>query len=131
MDDNCKMDKKRRSGAAKALDLVLRCFHVGAASVLFGGVVLAVPFAALCSWHTLAIASGGALIVAEATHSRHWLYQLRGLMAITHVGLLALVHFRHDLLAPVLVAVLVTGVLGSHLPGYLRHWSVVHRRRVD
>jgi len=113
------------------LDLVLRSCHVGAASVLFGGLVLAVPFSRVDRWHTLTIATGGALLLAEACRSRHWIYQVRGLTAILHVGLLALVHYRPDLLVPALTAVLFTGVLGSNLPGSLRHWSVVHGQRMD
>ena len=130
-DNRCKKDKKKRSAGSKTLDLVLRSFHVGAASVLFGGMVLAVPFTRLSSWHSLAIASGGALLIAEACRSRHWVYQVRGLMSILHVGLLGLVHYRPDLLAPVLTAVLASGVIGSNLPGSVRHWSLVHRCRID
>ena len=130
-DKGCKKDKKRRSGAAKTLDLVLRSFHVGVTSVLFGGLILAVPFARLSLWHTLVIATGGVLILSEASRSRHWVYQVRGLVAITHVALLGLIHYRHDLLLPALTAVLATGVVGSNLPGYLRHWSIVHGERID
>lgn len=131
IETECKKDKKRRSGGSKALDLVLRCFHVGAASVLFGGLILCVPFMRLSVWHTLAIATGGALIISEACHSRHWPYQGRGLMAIVHVGLLGLVHYQPNLVVPVLIAVLAFGVLGSNMPGYLRHWSVLHGQRMD
>lgn len=131
MDKEGKKDKKRRSGSSKALDLVLRCAHVGTASILFGGLVLSVPFTRLSLWHTLAIATGAALIVAGICQSRHWPYQGRGLMALVHVGLLGLVHQRPDLAVPVLIAVLAFGVFGSNMPGHIRHWSVVHRQRID
>jgi hypothetical protein len=130
-DDKSGKDKKRRSGVSKALDLVLRTGHIGAASVLFGGLVLAVPFPALAVWHTLAIASGGFLIIAGFSQTRHWGYQVRGLMALVHVGLLGLLHYRHDLVVPVLAAVLAFGVFGSNMPGHLRHWSVLHGQRMD
>ena len=130
MDHADEKDKKRRSGGSKALDMVLRCLHIGAASVLFGGLILTVPFARLYLWHTLAIATGAALILAGVCQCRHWPYQGSGLMAVVHVGLLGLLHCRPDLMVPVLAAVLVTGVLGSNLPGHLRHWSVVHGRRI-
>jgi hypothetical protein len=124
-------EKKRRSGATKAVDLLLRCAHVGTASVLFGGLQLGVPFARLGSWHTLAGATGGALILAGICQSRHWPYQGRGVLAIIHVLLLGLVHSYHDLIAPLLVVVLVVGMIGSNLPGHLRHWSLLHGERVD
>jgi uncharacterized membrane protein HdeD (DUF308 family) len=131
MDKEGGKEKKRRSGASKALDLVLRCGHIGAASILFGGLVLSVPFTRLTLWHSLAIASGAALILAGICQSRHWPYQGRGLMALVHIGLLGLLHHRHDLMLPVLTAVLVFGVIGSNMPGYLRHWSVLHGQRMD
>ena len=131
MENEGKKEKKRRSGGSKAVDLVLRSCHVGTASVLFGGLVLSVPFVRLSLWHTLAIVTGGALVIAGVGQSRHWPYQGRGLMAIVHVGLLGLLHYRHDLMTPVLTAVLVFGFLGSNMPGHLRHWSVVHGQRMD
>jgi len=124
-------DKKRRSATSKVLDLVLRSGHIGTASVLFGGLVLGVPFSRLTDWHVLAIATGGALIVAGLLQSRHWPYQGRGVMALVHIVLLGLVHYRQDLMLPVLIAVLLFGVVGSNMPGHLRHWSVLHRQRID
>jgi hypothetical protein len=52
-------------------------------------------------------------------------------MAIIHVGLLGLIHLHPDLLVPVLTAVLVFGMVGSHMPKNLRYWSFVHRRVLD
>ena len=124
-------EKKRRSGTSKALDVALRYCHIGATSVLLGGMVLAVPFLRLAQWHTLAIASGVALMVAGVCQSRHWPYQGRGMMALVHVGLLAILHYRHDLTVPVLATALVFGVVGSNMPGHLRHWSVLHGQRMD
>lgn len=131
IDHGCKNEKKKRPRSLKVLDLALRSCHVGAASVLFGGLVLAVPFSRVAGWHMPVIVTGGCLMVAEACRSRHWIYQVRGLMAVLHLGLLGLVHYRADLLVPALTAVLLSGVIGSNLPGSLRHWSVVHRQKMD
>ncbi len=126
-----KKEKKRLPGWVKAIDLFLRSSHIGVTAVLFGGAVWAVPFEQLYPWHHLAIATGAALVVSGVCQCRHWPYQVRGLMAGAHVGLLGLVHFRPELMVPVLTAVLVIGVLGSNMPGYIRHWSLVHGRRID
>jgi len=131
MGDEGKKDKKRRSGTSKALDLLLRCCHVGTSGVLFGGLVLSVPFVRLDAWHTLAIGSGAALVLAGICQSRHWPYQGRGLLALAHIGLLALVHYLHGQLLPLLAAGLAIGIIGSNMPGHWRHWSVIHRRRMD
>ncbi len=129
--DDGKKEKKRLPGWVKAIDLGLRGGHIGVTAVLFGGVVWGVPFTRLFPWHHLAIATGSALIVSGVCQCRHWPYQVRGLMAWLHVGRLGLVHFRPDLMVPVLTVVLAVGVLGSNMPGYIRHWSIVHLRRVD
>jgi len=130
-DNEITADKKRRSNWPKYLDLVLRVCHVVTSSVLFGGLVWAVPFARLVTWHYLAIATGAALIITAICRSRHWPYQGRGVAAWLHTGALWLVHIRPETMMPVLVTVLVLGVTGSHLPGNIRHWSFVHGRRID
>ena len=126
-----KGEKKRRPGWVKGVDVTLRTGHIGVTGVLFGGAILAVPFDRLFLWHHLAIATGAALAVSGICQSRHWPYQVRGVMAFGHVGLMGLIHLRPDLMTPVLTAVLVLGVVGSNMPGHIRHWSLVHGERVD
>jgi hypothetical protein len=124
-------EKKRRPGWVQALDLVLRTWHIGVTSVLFGGVVCSVSIVQLFTWHHLAIASGCALIVSRVCQSRHWFYQVRGIMALTHVGLLGIVHVHPEYSVPVLTAVLILGVFAANLPGYIKQWSLLHRCRVE
>ena len=121
----------KRAGWPKVVDLLLRSCHIGTSSVLFGGIVLAIPFTRLSSWHTLSIATGSALIIFNIFKSRHWPYQGRGLAAALHIGLFSLIHVRPDAMIPLLVTALAVGVTGSHMPGSIRHWSLVHWRRLD
>lgn len=121
-------ESRRRSNWPKGLDLVFRSCHIGASSVLLGGVVLAVPYARFSSWHHLSIATGVILIVFNIVKCRHWPYQGRGVAAAMHIGLVWYVHVRPDLVAPLLAIALAVGVTGSHMPAFLRHWSFVHRR---
>ena len=125
---NSRADKKKGFGWSKVVDLILRSCHLGISSVLFGGFVWEVPFARLANWHHLVIVTGSVLIMFNIYKSRHWPYQGRGLMAGLHLGLIWFVHIRPDLLLPVLMIVLAIGVVGSHMPAFLRHWSIVHRR---
>lgn len=131
MAGNKENEKKRRPGWVQALDLVLRTWHIGVTGVLFGGVVCAVSFVQLFTWHHLAIASGCALIISRACQSRHWLYQVRGVVALTHVGLLGIIHIHPEYSIPVLTAVLILGVFAANLPGYIKQWSILHRCRVE
>jgi hypothetical protein len=130
-DSKGRENNKRRSGWTKVLDLILRSCHIGTSSVLFGGAILAVPYTRISTWHHLSIATGSALVIFNIVKSRHWPYQGRGLVAALHIGLVWLVHIRPELMVPVLATALAVGVVGSHMPGFLRHWSLVHRRILD
>lgn len=129
--DKSKRDNKLRSEMVKMFDLMLRVWHVATASVLFGGLFWGVQFTRLTNWHRLTIWSGVAIIVASICRSRHWPYQGRGVTAALHVGLLWLLHGNPEARGPLLMAVLISGVIGSHLPGNIRHWSLLHGRRID
>ena len=130
-DNGSKTEKKRRSDGPKYVDLLLRVCHVVTSSVLFGGIVWAAPFVRLVTWHYLTIATGAALIIFSICRSRHWPYQGRGVVAWLHAGLIGLAHVLPEAMMPVLVTVLALGVIGSHLPGSIRHWSLLHGRRID
>ncbi|NVN92945.1 MAG: hypothetical protein HXX11_20440 [Desulfuromonadales bacterium] len=131
MQKEIKADKKKRSGWVRALEILLRTGHIGSTGVVFGGALFAIPFARLIPWHQMAIATGAGLVVLGICQSRHWPYQLRGVMAITHVGLFGLVRFFPEYRVQLLAAVLVLGAIGSHMPSGIRHWSLVHGRRID
>ncbi len=124
-------EKKRRPGWVQALDLILRTWHIGVTSVLFGGVVCAVSFAQLFTWHHLAIVSGAALIISRLCQSRHWLYQVRGVIALTHVGLLGIVHIFPEYSMSILTTVLILGVFAANLPGHIKKWSLLHWCQVE
>ena len=130
MNDN-RSDRKKRSGWNKVVDLILRSCHIGTSSVLFGGLAWDVPYTRLATWHTLAIATGSALIIFNIIKCRHWPYQGRGLAAWLHISLLWVVHARPEMMMPVLMIILSVGVVGSHMPAFLRHYSFVHRRILD
>ncbi|HJV65254.1 MAG TPA: hypothetical protein VJ550_05950 [Geomonas sp.] len=126
-----KKRKKRRSPWSKFSDLVFRVGHVAVGGILFGGLFWQVPFSNLLLWHKLTIATGLLLIACGIAGSRHWIYQGRGILALLHLALVWLVHSGRGPMTTALMAVLVSGVVGSHLPGNIRHWSVVHRCRVE
>ncbi|UFS68528.1 hypothetical protein LPW11_11415 [Geomonas sp. RF6] len=124
-------EKQPGSSYLKAIDIMLRCWHIAVMGVLFGGMFWGVPFAGLVVWHVLTIVSGACLVAHGMYKSRHWLYQGNGVMAECHVALLALVHLSKTVAVPVLFLVVIFGVVGSHMPGKLRHYSFVHKRRID
>jgi hypothetical protein len=123
--------QNQRPAWMRWLDVVLRAAHVLVISVLFGGTFFKIPVEALLRWRQLAIATGCALIVSEVFHSRHWPYQGRGVMVFIHVGLFSLACLQPRLAIACLVAALAVGMLGSHMPKKLRHWSFIHGRVKD
>jgi hypothetical protein len=111
--------------------IVVRTAHLAAMAVLVGGVHFAAPAPALVAWRVLTAATGVALLVLEASHSRHWAYQGRGVVTILHLSAPAL------LLVPAVsgraatLATLAVGAVGSHLPRTIRKWSFRHRSVVE
>lgn len=117
------------SPGARAIALALRTTHLGAMAIVVGGIHFAVPAPSLRIWLALTAASGAGLLASEMSHSRHWLYQGRGLAAIAHVVALGLLLLGEGRLATALA--LVVGAVGSHLPKKIRKWSLRHRAVVE
>lgn len=124
-------DKKHRSPWLRALDILMRTAHIATTSVLFGGAVFMLPFGQLVSWHRVAVASGIVLTLLGINQSRHWFYQVRGVMTICHVGLLGLVHPYPQYRTQIVATALVIGCIISHMPGSVRHWSLFHWRKTE
>ncbi len=116
---------------AKSINIALRTAHIGAMALLVGGRHFCVEDASLRPWHTLTALTGVALLASEATHSRHWVYQARGVIALAHVGAVALIAAAPGMARPAIAAALIIGSIGSHLPRTVRKWSFRHRRIVD
>jgi hypothetical protein len=115
----------------RLLDVILRAVHVLAISILVGGVFFKIPYHALLLWRYLTVATGCALIVSEIFHSHHWPYQGRGVMVFIHLALFSLACLKPRLAIPCLIAALIVGMLGSHMPKKFRHWSFIHRQVKD
>jgi TctA family transporter len=123
--------QNQRPAWTRYLDILLRSAHVLVISALFGGAVFQIPFDRLLPWRYLAAATGIVLIASEVAHRRYWQYQARGLMVYIHAGLFGLVVFRPGLAVPCLLAALIVGMFGSHMPKRLRYWSFLHGRVKD
>jgi hypothetical protein len=115
-------------GLPRAVAIALRTAHLGAMALLAGGAWWGLPAGELRGALWATTLSGLALVVSEASHSRHWVYQGRGLLVLAHVGAAGLL----GALGPgALMGALVVGAIGSHLPKGLRAWSLRHRAVVD
>jgi len=119
------------TAGARSVNIVVRTAHIGAMALLVGGRMFAIDGGSLRPWHALTSLTGLALLMSEASHSRHWVYQARGLIVLAHVGAFALVAAAPAWARQAIVAALVLGSVGSHLPKAVRKWSLRHRGVVD
>ncbi|GIX49356.1 MAG: hypothetical protein KatS3mg131_3567 [Candidatus Tectimicrobiota bacterium] len=113
---------------ARAISIALRTVHIAAFSLLLGGHAFAVPAARLLPWLYLSIASGAGLIALELYSSCKWLYQGKGVMVLAKLVLIAAVARFWEQRLWLLLAALVLGSVGSHMPGRFRYYSLLHRR---
>jgi hypothetical protein len=113
----------------RALAIVARTVHL-LAMAGYVGLLLQGRREGRDQWRLATTLSGAALLATEASHSRHWPYQGRGLLTIAHIAVLLLGHVSARAATPVAIAALVIGAVVSHLPRWLRKWSLVHRRVV-
>lgn len=117
------------SNSARGVAIVLRTAHLGAMAVMVGALCFPSDPAMLRLWLVLTAVSGAALTVTEMSHSRHWVYQGRGVICLIHILLAGLA--AHGGWSGAAGAALVVGGIGSHLPRTIRKWSLRHRQVMD
>ncbi len=115
----------------RTIEIAMRTAHIAAMALLVGGHHFSAASASLRPWHVLTAVTGVALLASEASHSRHWVYQARGLVSLVHVGVVALIVVAPGMARVAIAAALIIGSIGSHLPRTVRKWSLRHRRIVD
>lgn len=118
------------SRLARAISVAVRTAHLGAMAVVVGGLHFSAPGSSLRTWKVVTVATGVALLASEISHSRHWIYQGRGVLAIAHVAPLALLAVD-GIERVALAGALIIGALGSHLPRSVRKFSLRHGRVVE
>jgi hypothetical protein len=98
-----------------------RTLHLVGVSALFGGVLWGIPGERLGPALALTVASGAALLVAEALAGAEWLLEGRGLLVLAKLALLGAVPFAGPYAIGLLALALVVAAVGSHMPARLRH----------
>jgi hypothetical protein len=113
---------------ARAISIALRTVHIAAIGILLGGHVFALPAPRLLPWLTLSIMSGAGLMGLELYSSCKWFYQGKGVLVLVKLLLTTAVVVFWEYRVWLLLAVLVIGSVGSHMPGRFRYYSLLHRR---
>jgi hypothetical protein len=112
----------------RALNIALRTVHIGAMGILVGGHAFDVAPERLKAILWLTIGSGVALAAIESGVRPLWFHQARGFMTMVKLALICSVLLAWDYRLPILLGVIVIASVASHMPGRMRHYSVVYRR---
>ena len=106
----------------------LRTLHLMVISVLLGGHVFGAPAEQLRPLLYGAILTGAGMIVLETYPSPHFIFEGWGLFLLAKLALLCIVPFAWNYRVPLLLAVVALAGVGSHLPGKVRHYSLLYRK---
>lgn len=115
----------------RALNITLRTAHIGAMGTLLGGHAFDVAPDRLLLALWLTVGTGLALAALETGGRISWLHEARGVMTLVKLGLLLVVLLAWTWRLPILLAVVVLGSVGSHMPRRYRHYSLLYRRVID
>ena len=113
----------------RALKILLRAVHVLSAGILTGLYVIDAADALRDQWLMGAVGSGVLILLLDLHESGVFLLQVRGLVVIGKIGVLATLPLFDGQAGWVLAALLVASVLSSHAPATIRYLVVFRRDR--
>lgn len=108
----------------RGVKIVLRAAHVFCAGVLVGAFVLGATAELRTAWLWAAIGSGCLVLLLDLHESAAFLLQVRGLVVMGKIALLALFPWVGDAQVWLLGFLLVGSVISSHAPSTVRHRQV-------
>ncbi|GIU21634.1 hypothetical protein L2719_00615 [Shewanella schlegeliana] len=108
----------------------LRALHILGITGAGGGILLHVPQEQWLVYWIMAMSTGAAMMAWEIVRDWQWLIQLKGVLTLVKLGLLGLFIPFATYKPELLIAIVLLSVVVSHGPAGLRHFSVVHGRRI-
>jgi hypothetical protein len=112
----------------RAANIALRTAHLCATGIVAGGHVFDVGPERILSWTWPAILTGVALMIVEGFPGWRYVCEGRGALVIGKLLLLCLIPWLWHARVPLLVAVIIMGSVGSHMPWKYRHFSFLPDR---
>jgi len=110
------------------LKIGLRTLHLLSLAGVGGGVIFGLEANLWLGYWWLSLISGSLLMLVDIVSNPIWLVQIRGLVIMAKLVLLALLGCYPDWDRLLLVVVIVMSAVISHAPGALRYYSVYHRK---
>ena len=111
--------------SARVWNIALRAAHIASMGLLLGGHAYDVAPERLHPALWACLATGVALTASEIGFSTLWFHQIRGLVTMGKLLLLAMVPLFWDHRLAVLMAVVVIASVGSHMSACFRYYSVL------
>ena len=112
-------------------NILFRTLHLTAFGLVLGGAAFHVEPARVTPALIATIMTGALLVMLEIHDDPRWPFLGKGLFVLGKLALLLLVPVFPGGRVPLFVAVVVLAGVGSHMPRWLRHYSVLERRVVD
>ncbi|PKG56520.1 hypothetical protein CXF83_05075 [Shewanella sp. Choline-02u-19] len=109
----------------------LRAIHILGVTGAGGGILMHVPQDQWLVYWIMAMSTGAAMMLWEVVRDWRWLIQLKGVLTVVKLGLLCLFIPFATYKPELLITVVLLSVIVSHGPASLRHFSIVHGRRID
>ncbi len=106
----------------------LRTLHLLAVAGVGGGVLFGLEKDVWLNYWWLAIATGGLMMLMDMISNRVWIVQVRGVVIILKLVLLAFLGSFPAWDIYLLVFIIIVSGVVSHAPGKLRYYSVYHRK---
>ncbi len=107
--------------------VVVRTVHLIGMAGMFGAAMYG---AAEPTYFYLTMISGVVLVGMEAYSGWIWFVQLRGFAVYLKLLLLLLLHFALQHTIVILILVIAISGFMSHAPGWIRYYSLLHRKVV-
>lgn len=108
----------------RACNILARTAHLIACGVLAGGHAFHVDAGLILPWTWAAVLTGVLLMIIEAYPTWRYVLEGRGLMVAAKLILLCLIPVAWSYRVPILIAVMIIGSVGSHMPRKYRHYSI-------
>ncbi len=112
----------------RAWNIGLRTAHIASMGMLLGGHAYDVDPQRLYPALWVCLATGLALIASECGLGMLWFHQLRGLVTMVKLLLVAVVPIFWDHRFGILMAVVVIASVGSHMSSRFRYYSWLERK---
>lgn len=109
----------------------LRALHILGIVGVGGGILLDVDKTLWLNYWYLAMTTGSILMLWEMVRDWRWIIQLKGVLTLAKLGLLCLFVPLASYKPELLILVLFLSVIVSHGPAGLRHYSIIHRRKIE